>query len=173
MRTGEAAFALGCSKPAHIGEYLVLDAVAMILASMINCFTGLELRRAADEVRSAWNEWLKLLTKAERFAAPKHAEQFVCVAWTSLDRSLPPRIVMGDAAEIAKALSGQTVAAPCFISMHFLLRCLRGNAQRANIALPEKLTIARGEPGFKQWRADIDAYREAAGARAAKTLLKA
>jgi hypothetical protein len=89
--TGEAAFALRCEQPAHTGKYLYLDAVAMILAGMINCFTGLELKRAADAVREHWNDWLKLLTKAERFAPPKHAEQFICVAWTSLDPPLRPR----------------------------------------------------------------------------------
>jgi len=46
--TGEAAFALGCHKPAHIGEYLVLDAFAMILASMLNCFCGLTLKETAN-----------------------------------------------------------------------------------------------------------------------------
>jgi len=51
VKVGEAAFALGVERPAHIGEYLLLDAVAMILASMINRFTGLELKRAADIVR--------------------------------------------------------------------------------------------------------------------------
>ena len=48
MATGEAAFALGCHKPAHIGEYLVLDAFAMILASMLNCFCGLTLEETAN-----------------------------------------------------------------------------------------------------------------------------
>jgi hypothetical protein len=49
--TGEAAFALGCQKPAHIGEYLVLDGPAMLLGSMLNRFAGLELKAAADAVR--------------------------------------------------------------------------------------------------------------------------
>jgi hypothetical protein len=48
VATGEAAFALGCHKPAHIGEYLVLDAFAMILASMLNCFCGLTLKETAN-----------------------------------------------------------------------------------------------------------------------------
>jgi hypothetical protein len=72
-----------------------------------------------------------------------------------------------DAAEIAKALRGQTVAL-CFVSMHFLLRCLRANAKMAGITLPQRLTIARGEPGFKEWRCEIDAYRASAGARLAR-----
>jgi len=48
VATGEAAFALGCHKPAHIVEYLVLDAFAMILASMLNCFCGLTLKETAN-----------------------------------------------------------------------------------------------------------------------------
>jgi hypothetical protein len=175
VRTGEAAFALGIEKRPHTGEYLYLDAVAMILASMINCFTGLELKRAADIVRETWDGddgWLTLLTKAERFPLPNHAEQFVCVAWTSLDRSEPRHIVMGEHHEITAALRGQTVAAPCFISMHFLLRCLRGNAKLAGIRLPPRLTIAEGEPGFKEWRTEIDLYRQYANARV-KRLQKA
>jgi hypothetical protein len=48
VATGEAAFALGCRKPAHTGEYLVLDAFAMILASMLNCFCGLTLKETAN-----------------------------------------------------------------------------------------------------------------------------
>jgi len=75
---------------------------------------------------------------------------------------------MGDTAEITKALRGQTVAAPCFISMNFLLRCLRDNAKTAGIRLPPRLTIDRGEPGFKEWRTEIDLYRQHADARAAK-----
>jgi len=122
-------------------------------------FTGLTLRQAAEIVRETWEGWLRLLTKAERFPPPNHSEQFVCVAWTSLDRSLPPRIVMGDTGEIAKALAGQTTV-PCFISMSFLLRALRGNAKTAGIRLPPRLTIDRGEPSFKEWRREIDLYRQ-------------
>src|SRR5262245_34891101 len=52
--TGELALALGCSKPAHKGEYLALDGVAAILASMLNCHAGLTLKAAAAEVRQHW-----------------------------------------------------------------------------------------------------------------------
>jgi len=78
-------------------------------------------------VRETWEGWLRLLTKAERFPPPNHSEQCVRVAWTSLDRSLPPR------------------------------------------RLPPRLTI---EPGYRQWRAEIRSYQEAANARV-KRLAKA
>ena len=119
-------------------------------------------------MRETWEGWLRLLTKAERFPPPNHSEQFVRVAWTSLDRSLPPRIVTGDTGEITEALAGQTTA-PCFISMSFLLR---GNAKLASIRLPPRLTIDRDEPGYRQWRAEIRSYQEAANARV-KRLAKA
>jgi len=165
VKVGEAAFALGVERPAHIGEYLLLDAVAMILASMINRFTGLELKRAADIVRTHWDDWLLLLTRAERF----HSEQFVCIAW-SLDRTAPPHVAMGEASDIDKALpAGET--APCLIPMRLLLRCLRGNAATAGIELPERLTIAPDEPGYAQWRRQIEDYQQAAGMRSAKAKL--
>jgi hypothetical protein len=160
---GEAALALGCRKPAHIGEYLLLDACAALLASMLNR-AGLELRVAAEIVRQRWDDWLTLLIRVEHF----HAEQFVCVAWPSADRSTPPHIVMGDSDYISK-ICPPSETAQYMISMSFLLRCLRGNAAKAGIQLPERLTAdPNDKPAYKKWRDEIDAYREAAGARVAK-----
>src|SRR5262245_49650979 len=68
MHTGEQAFALGVSKPAHRDEYLLLDGVAAILASMLNCTCGLTLKQAADAVREHWAEWLELLVRVENWA---------------------------------------------------------------------------------------------------------
>jgi hypothetical protein len=48
---------------------------------------------------------------------------------------------------------------------------LRANAKRARITLPERLTIALGEPGFAEWQRHIADYRRAAGVRLAKTKL--
>jgi hypothetical protein len=48
---------------------------------------------------------------------------------------------------------------------------LRANAKRARITLPERLTIAPGEPGFAEWQRHIADYRRAAGVRLAKTKL--
>jgi hypothetical protein len=169
IHTGEAALALGVRKPPHIGEYLILDATATILASMLNCFCGLTLRQAADEVRTHWDGWLTLLTRAERWAERSKDDPllYFAVVRTSLDPRRY-RIVCGNTAEIAAAVAGQTVA-PCFASMHLVLRALRANAKNAGIKLPPRLTVAKGEPGYRERRRDIDAYRQAAGARAAKT----
>jgi uncharacterized protein YndB with AHSA1/START domain len=49
--------------------------------------------------------------------------------------------------------------------MRWVLHQLRVNAQYANVQLPERLTIAWGEPGYKDWRREINAYRERAVAR--------
>ena len=133
---------------------------------MLNRFAGLALREAADVVRQTWDDWLTLLIRAE--SAP-HIEQFVCVAWTSLDRSTPPHIAMGEAADIGKVLPAGE-AAPCMIPIDLLLCCLRENARRAGIELPKRLTVdPNDKAAYAKWRADIDAYREAAGARVAKT----
>jgi hypothetical protein len=76
---------------------------------------------------------------------------------------------MGEVSEIAEAVSD---TAPCFISMQFLLRRLRANAATAGIDLPARLTVDPDDkPAYAKWRAEIDAYREGAGARVAKTKL--
>ena len=162
--TGEAAFAFGCQKPAHAGEYLALDAAAMLLSSMLNRLAGLELKAAADEVREHWNGWLTLLTKAERFPKPNHPEQFFAVAWLSLEPRRY-RVMLGEAHEIAAELAGESVYTCNFVSIHLLLRLLRNNARRANIALPERLTVADRDGGYENWLREIDAHRERAAAR--------
>ena len=61
----------------------MLDAVAMILASMLNRFCGLQLKAAADAVREHWDGWLTLLTKVERWAE-RHQDDpqlFFAIAW--------------------------------------------------------------------------------------------
>jgi len=164
MHSGEQALAFGLSKPAHINEYQYLDGAAAILASMMNR-AGLDLKSSADVVRERWDDWLTLLIRVEHF----HAEQYVCVAWTSPDRSEPPHIVMGDEAHISK-FCPPSENALYMISMSFLLRCLRGNAAKAGIQLPEPLTAnPNDKPVYAKWRDEIDALREAAGMRVAKT----
>jgi len=166
--TGEAAFALGYRKPAHIGEYLVLDAVAMLLGSMLNRRAGLELKAAVDAVRTNWEGWLELLTKAERFPEPDYPAQCFAVVWLFAPSGLAPRVVMGEPHEIAAAVARESVYTATFISMQFVLRHLRVNANDAKpkIALPDKLTIAPDDkPAYENWRREIAAYQEAAEAR--------
>ena len=171
---GQVALALGCQKPAHIGEYLFLDAIAVMLTSMLAA-TGLELKPAADAVREHWKAWLDLVTKTEREPLPENSELFFAVA-TMFDRS--HRVEVGETREIAAALgeANEALHTVGFVSIHRVLHQLRINAEIAKpeIVLPERFTIAGGEPGFQAWWADIDAYRERAGARAeAKAKTKA
>jgi hypothetical protein len=149
-----------------IDAYLVLDAVAMLLVSMLNRL-GVELRPAADAVREHWEGWLGLVTRAERAPLPDNAELFFCVAGVlSLDSGLvSDRVEMGEHHKIAAAFAGESIYRPAFVSMHRVLHQLRINAQHANVALPDRLTIARGEPGYKNWRREIDAYRARAEAK--------
>jgi hypothetical protein len=162
---GQAAFAFGCQKPAHVGEYLVLDAVAMLLSSILNQRAGLELKPAADAVREHWEGWLALVTKDERFPIADDPQLFFAVAWLWIDHKLTHRVVMGGASEIAAALAGEPVDTVNSISIRRVLHHLRSNAQLAKVALPERLTIAPNEPGYENWRAEIRAYQERAGAR--------
>jgi len=134
---GEAALAFGCRKPAHVGEYPALHAVAAILASMMNHFTGLELKRAADIVRHTWDDWLTLVIRAESFP---HIEQYVCIAWLSSDRADPPHVAMGTIEEVAKVCP-PSESPLSLISINLLLRRLRENARRAGIDLPKRLTV--------------------------------
>jgi hypothetical protein len=163
---GQVALALGCEKPAHAGWYLYLDAIAVMLTSMLKA-TGLELKPAADAVREHWKAWLDLVTKAEREPLPENSELFFAVA-TMFDGS--PRVEVGETQEILAALrrANQDLHTVYFASIHRVLHQLRVNAQLAKpkIALPERFTIAEGEPGHDAWWADIEAYRERAGARA-------
>ena len=168
---GQVALALGCETPAHAGWYLYLDAIAVMLTSMFKA-TGLELKPAADAVREHWEAWLELVTQAERkpiFGSrgeQVRAELFFAVA-TMFDRS--HRVAVGETQDITTALgkADQPLHAVGFVSIHRVLHQLRGNAEIAKpkIALPEKFTVARDEPGHQAWLADIAAYQERAGAR--------
>ena len=91
-----------------------------------------------------------------------------CIARNSLDPRRY-RVLFGEAHTIAEALAGPHPTAPFFLSMHLVLRALRTNAKLAGIALPKRLTVAEGEPGYKEWRAEIARYQEAAGVRLAKS----
>lgn len=133
---------------------------------MAHAFSGLELKRCADVMCEQWDKWLPLLVKFEH--RPELGEQFVCIAWTSLDRSQPPRVLFGDRAEIAAALHPEW-SAPTFIAMSFVLRCLRNNAADAGVDLPEKLTPnPADEAAYDNWRRQIDDHRQAAGERIKK-----
>src|SRR5262245_12208408 len=155
-RVHEAALALGCERTARVGWYLLLDCVAMILASVLNHFTGLQLRQAADEVRTHWDGWLKLVTKAERWHEKYPAtDPMLCIAiaWLSFEGQSQRRyrVLLGDHREIDRALAGKSIYTVNFVSIARVLHALRDNARLADFTLPARLTVAEGEPGYDNW----------------------
>jgi hypothetical protein len=174
-RVHEAALALGCERTARVGWYLLLDCVAMILASVLNHFTGLQLRQAADVVREQWKGWLELVTKAERWHEKyPTTDPMLCIAiaWLSFEEGQSQRryrVLLGDHHEIDRALAGESIYTVNFVSIARVLHALRDNARLADFTLPARLTVAEGEPGYDNWRDEIRAYQERAGARVIKT----
>src|SRR5262249_46220385 len=142
------------------------DVFCFLLTSMTHAFSGLELRRSTDVMRERWEDWLALLVTFEH--KPQLGEQYCCIAWTTTDRSVAPRILFGDHAQIAADLRGEWVA-PTFIAMSFVLRCLKNNAAQAGLTPPDKLTANPDDkPVYAQWGRQIDDHRQTAGERVAK-----
>jgi len=166
VKVGEFCFAFGCKRTAHLNEYTWPDVFCFLLTSMAHAFSGLELKRCADVFRDNWKPWLDALVQFEH--RPELGEQFVCIAWTDINRGQPPRVLFGDAAEIAAALRPETTA-PTFIGMSFVLRLLRNNAKLAGLTPPDKLTVnPKDEVAYEIWHRQIDDHRQAAGERVAK-----
>src|SRR5262245_1645753 len=173
-RSGETALALGCERTARIGWYLVLDAVAMIAASMANHLCGLTLKQSADVMRKHWDQWSPLVTQAERWLEKYPAiDPMLCIAiaWLSFEEEQSKRryrVLFGEHNKIVADLSGASPYTCNFVSVARVLHALRENARQAGITLPARLTVAEGEPGCEQWQEEIRAYQERAGARVAK-----
>jgi|SRR5262245_38660033 len=115
-----------------------------------------------------------VLTKAERWAERFPYDPLLCfaIAWLSFEGGQNHRryrVLLGAHPEINRALAGESIYTVNFVSVARLLHHLRTNAQRAGVTLPARLTIdPDDEPGYENWRREIDLYREAAGARRAK-----
>jgi hypothetical protein len=142
----------------------------MMLVSMLAAH-GLKLEDAADVVLQFWEEWLTLVTKAEREEQPP---LFFAVSVPRLgpggryDSSLPRRVAFGNANQIVEALyRADESDGVAMFPVHGALRQLRDNANLAKpkIVLPERFTTAPDEPGYENWRAEIRAYQQRAGAR--------
>ena len=102
-----------------------------------------------------------------------HPLLFVAIAWLELEGERRYRVLLGSHDEIAATLVGESVAGASFVSIARALPALRANAQRANIALPQRLTVAEDDkPAYDLWRAEITQYQAAAGARLAKAKSK-
>jgi hypothetical protein len=176
VRTGEIAWAFGVvERPSH-GEYFVLDAVATILSSMLSCLCGLTLKQTTDGLRKHWSGWLELVTKVERWQEkyPGTGDPMWCIAIAHLPLKLGQsesershRILLGKAHEIIEEV-GATADSCNFVSIARVLSALKANAKNAGIKLPARLTIAKGEAGFDEWRTEIREYQRRAGMRIAK-----
>src|SRR5262249_33220140 len=151
---GEAAFALGCERPARVGYYLILDVVAQILAGMLHRYTGLQLRQAVEVVREHWTGWTDLVTEVERWHEEQPGEDprlFIAIAWLALKPGKSERpfsILLGAHDDIVATLreTGAAVYSCNFVSIALVLHCLRVNADQAEFTLPARLTVAQGEP---------------------------
>jgi len=173
VRVGEAAFAFGVADRPTYGEYFVLDALATILSSMLSCLCGLTLKQTTNELRKHWSGWLELVTKTERWMEKyPGADPMWCIAIAHLP--LKPgqsershRILLGKAHEIIEEV-GASADSCNFVSIARAISALRANAKNAGISLPKRLTVAKGEPGFDDWREEIRAYQRRAGMRVAK-----
>jgi hypothetical protein len=170
--TGQIAFAFGCPLPAHAGEYLPIDGVAVMTTSMLAA-TGVKLEDAAGAVRQRSEDWLKLVTRAERepifgSGGEQVGPELFFVVATVFDGSfLSRRVAVGTMDEIMAAFRDKSLHAAGFVSIHRVLRQLRANARLAKpkVALPDRFTIAPDEPGYENWRREIAAYQERAEAR--------
>jgi hypothetical protein len=76
-------------------------------------------------------------------------------------------VLLGEHHKIAEALAvaGEAVYSCNFVSIALALHHLRANAERAGVTLLERLTVAEDEPGYADWRNQIDLYRQHANAR--------
>jgi hypothetical protein len=163
---GEIAFAFGCPIPAHTGEYLPLDALAVLLTSMLNAYAKIELKWAATAVREHWDKCLQLLQRAEREAGGE--ELFFAVGTTIGGKQI---VEVGTAREAAKKIeaalgeTGDSLVNVFFMSIQRVLRQLRANARIFKVNLPEHLTVQPDDPDYEKWRDQIENYQRLAAAK--------
>jgi len=165
---GEVAYAFGCPINAHMNEYLPLDAVAIMLTSMLS--VGLGMKNAATVVREHWEEWLELVQHAERDPRLYHTiipptEQFYILAGKTED----DRLIVGTGAmgESMSKLGGGVYVEPFpfGVSICRVLHQLRTNAREYKVDLPKRFAVQPDDPNHKQWRAEIATYQKLAAAR--------
>jgi hypothetical protein len=191
---GEISLAFGCRINAVFNEYLPLDAVAVMLTSMLSRELdggSRGLRIAAAVVRETWDLWLKLVMAAESDARlykneplPANEQQYLVLG---LKEGAPPKVVAGLMAAPPPPRpagrsgdQGDRQQPDCLsqladyplirgISIQAVLRQLRANARIYKVDLPDRLT----DPDFPKWCEEIAAYQKLANMRfKAKTKAK-
>jgi len=174
VRVGEAAFAFGVSERPTYGEYFHLDALATISSSMLNCLCGLTLKQACNGLRENWSGWLELVTRVERWMEkypttdPMLVVAVAHLAFKPGQSQRDYRILLGEVHTIIKEVGGSAHSF-AFVSIARTISALKANAKNAGIKPPPKrLTVAKGESGYDEWRAEIRAYQRRAGMRPAQ-----
>jgi len=161
----EIAFAFGCEINAHMNEYLLMDAVAIMLTSMLS--VGIGMKDAATVVREHWEEWLRLVQSSERdpgTIVPPTDQLYILAGKTQDGRLIVGTGTMGEA---MSKLGGGTYVDPFpfGVSIHRVLHQLRTNARNYKIDIPARFAVQTDDSNYVQWRAEITAYQKLAHAR--------
>ena len=156
VHTGDGAFAFGLKRNAKRDVYLVLDALAWLMASLFE--TEIGVKPAAEVIRICWDAWLRALQVVESVPPdteiPADYQMFIAVG---VSKGKPGRIEVGPKHEVEAKLADFEVRS---LNIHRALRQLRANSREAGVPLPEKLTIPFDDPHHAEWRREIDAYRK-------------
>jgi hypothetical protein len=161
---GEISLAFGCPINAHVNEYLPLDAVAVMMTSMLSRELGMKV--AAAVVRESWDIWLRLVQAAEsdprlyKEPLPANDQQFLALG---LKNGGPPKVTAGLMAYCLEQLNGYANIRG--IAIQAVLRQLRTNARIYKVALPDRFTVSPLDPEHPAWLAEVAAYQKLAHAR--------
>jgi hypothetical protein len=145
----EFTLGLGCPTTAVVNQYLSVDAIAVLLCSMLSGLLGLKPKVAATVVREAWDLWLVLAETAE---SRPDIERYLAVGMLP-DR--PLKVAAGSMADCEAHLRGYPFVRRMPIQL--VLHQLRINADTYKVDnLPDRFT-----PSPIDWR-EIEAYRKVA-----------
>jgi hypothetical protein len=162
----ENALAWGRRKPLHKGEYTPLDAIGMLLTSMVSYYVRIDMRTSSSIVVKYWREWLKGVAAAEReMNAPRPEQSFVVIGASFKDSKrreredfIPSRITVGfgrgraAAIEVAELEAKREHDTLFCLAMQDVIKALRANSQLSKVPLPDMLCPGPPESdAFEQW----------------------
>jgi hypothetical protein len=176
VHKGELPFAFGLSRPAHIGEYSVHDAISVLAGSMVSGCAKIELKTAADLVRDNWEDFLKGVAIVERqmnagdetWGGGNHEIWFAVATVFGDDGKVDKvRGAIGTQQEEAVNALWNWNTGPhgllYMLPLKLVLRMLRNNAKAAKIKLPALLIpAAPGTPEYEAWLTWVREYRRRA-----------
>jgi hypothetical protein len=159
IHDGHGAFALGLRRNPTYGVYLVLDALAWLMASMLA--TEIGFRQAADVVRVSWTAWLRALQIVEdhwdAYVRGEISPSFQVVIGVAVTRDCPGSVIVGPLGEVAAKLKG--FEAVRFVNVHSARWTLHQNSKQTGVPLPRRLTLSATDPSCKQWMEELETYR--------------